>query len=155
VIQLSALPIHRPTTRKSKMDRRRRFLFGLLAGVMFALGWLVGPGWDLLWPRPSVITEEGYWKIRMGMTLTEVETLLAGPTQNYDYRGKEFVQTRDDIDVSKLASSRYLQWSDSRHIVGIQFDADNRVVGKDFGDVRPIPVWRRLLVWLRRWQSVL
>ena len=45
------------------MTRRRRFLFGLLAVVMVALGWLVSRSWDLLGPRPSVITEEGYRKI--------------------------------------------------------------------------------------------
>ena len=55
----------------------------------------------------------------------------------------QIVQTRDDIDVPKLANSRYLQWIDSRHMVGIQFASDNRVVGKDFGDVKPLPVWRR------------
>ena len=86
----------------------------------------------------------------MGITLTEVERLLGGPARNYDYHGQGIVQSRDDIDVPKLANSRYLQWIDSRHMVGIQFDADNRVVGKDFGDVKLLPVWRRPLVWLLR-----
>jgi hypothetical protein len=33
--------------------------------------------------------------------------------------------------------------------VGVQFDPDHRVVGKDLGEVTPLPVWRLALIWLR------
>ena len=83
-----------------------------------------------------------------GMTLEEVEALLGGPAGNYGFQ-ERIVQTRDDIDVLRLAECRYLQWIDSRCMVGVQFDIDNRVVGKDLGEVTPPPLWRQALISLR------
>jgi hypothetical protein len=34
-------------------------------------------------------------------------------------------------------------------MIGVQFDADDRVVGKDLGDVTPAGLWRHALSWLR------
>jgi hypothetical protein len=125
------------------MHRRRLLLFGLAAGlIVLAVG-----NW-LLRPRPTAITEENYGAIRVGMTLEEVEAILGGPAGNYGFRVERIVQTHDDIDVPRLAECRYLQWIDSRQMVGVQFDADHRVVGKDLGDVTPLPLWRVPLVWL-------
>jgi outer membrane protein assembly factor BamE (lipoprotein component of BamABCDE complex) len=125
--------------------RRRYLLFGLLAAMIALVA-----GTCFLWPRTSAITEENYAKIRVGMTREEVEAVLGGPAGNYGFYSERIVQTRDDIDVPRLAECRYLQWIDSRHMIGIQFDAEHRVVGKDFGEVIPLPLWRQALVWLRR-----
>jgi hypothetical protein len=125
------------------MTGRHLLLLGLSAGLMVAVGSC------LLSPRPSAITEENYGKIRVGMTLEEVEAILGGPAGNYGFRGQRIVQTREDIDVPRLAQCHYVQWIDSRHMVGIQFDTDHRVVGKDHGEVTPLPLWRQPLIWLR------
>jgi hypothetical protein len=55
---------------------RRLLLFGLPAGLVAAMlaVWL-------LWPR-TAITRENADKIRMGMTLAEVETILGGRARN-------------------------------------------------------------------------
>jgi hypothetical protein len=124
--------------------RRRHLLIVLLGGLISAAA-----GSCLLWPRLSVITEENYGKIRVGMTLEQVEAILGGPAGHYGFHSQSIVQTRDDIDVPRLAEGCYLQWLDSRHMVGIQLGADGRVVGKDFGEVTPLPLWRQVLVWLR------
>ena len=123
------------------MTRRNLLLFGLFVGAIVL-------GTYLLWPKPSAFTEENYGKIRVGMTLDEVEAILGNRAGNYGYNGQLIVQTQDDIDVTGLAQCRYLQWIDSRHMVGIQFGADRRVIGKDFGEVTPLPLWRRALGWL-------
>src|SRR5262249_34589183 len=125
------------------VTRRRRWLLGLLAVLVLAAGLL------LLWPRPSAVTEENYGLIRLGMTLAEVETLLGGPAGHHRVLIKRIVQTRDDIDVPRLAEGPYRQWIDMRHMIGVQFDADDRVIGKDLGDVEPESLWRQPLVWLR------
>jgi hypothetical protein len=125
------------------MRRRRLLLFGLAAGLI-----VLAVGTWLLWPQPTAITEENYGKIRVGMTREEVEAILGGPAGRYGFPGASIVQTHDAIDVPRLAECRYLQWIDSRRMVGVQFDADHRVVGKDLGKVTPLPLWRRPLVWL-------
>jgi hypothetical protein len=109
---------------------------------------MVAVGAWLLWPRPLAITPENYEMIRVGMTLEEVEGILGGPAGNYGLQSR-IVQTREDIDVARLAECRYLQWIDSSHIVGIQFDAADRVVGKDLGEVTPPPLWQQPWIWLR------
>jgi hypothetical protein len=127
----------------SRRTRRR-----LLLTLAVTLTAVVLGAW-LLWPSPSAITEENYDRLRPGMTLEEVEALLGGPAGNYGYHGTRIVQTRDDIDVPRVHQCRYLQWVGARHMIGIQFDAEDRVIGKDLGEVTPLPLWRRPLSWLR------
>jgi hypothetical protein len=61
--------------------RRRLLVFGLLAGLL-----ALGAGVWLLWPR-TAITRENAARIRPGMTLEEVETILGGPMRD-DSTGK-------------------------------------------------------------------
>jgi hypothetical protein len=127
------------------MSRKRHFL--LLVGVTAGLAVLAVGAW-LFWPRPSSITEENDDKVRVGMTREEVEAILGGPAGNHGFQ-ERIVQTRDDIDVWRLAECGYLQWINSRYMVGVQLDFDNRVVGKDPGAATPAPLWRQALVSLR------
>src|SRR5437588_8501223 len=108
------------------MSRRRRRLF-IAAGILVCL--LLGAGVALLlWPRPTAITEENYDRIRVGMTLKDVEALLDGPPGRYGWPGERIVQTREDMPVPLPSGSDHLQWIDSEHIVGVLFDANHRVI---------------------------
>jgi hypothetical protein len=58
--------------------RRRRLLPLAVLGavIVLAIGvWLV-------WPQPSAITGENVAKIKVGMTLAEVEAILGGPARD-------------------------------------------------------------------------
>jgi hypothetical protein len=126
------------------MTRRRLLLFGLPIALV-----VLGVALWLLWPRSSAITPENYERIQGGMTFEQVQAILGGPPGNYGVHDPRIVQSRDAIDVARLADCRYLQWYDSAHMIGVQFDVDDRVVGKDLGDVTPAPLWRQALSWLR------
>ena len=54
----------------------------LLLVVLFTGSLVLGAGAWVLWPRPSAITVENAEKIRTGMSLAEVETLLGGPPRD-------------------------------------------------------------------------
>jgi hypothetical protein len=57
------------------MARRRLLVFALLAALV-----LIGVSTWALWPEEqSAITRENSEKIRVGMTLAEVQTILGGP----------------------------------------------------------------------------
>ena len=58
------------------MNRRRLVLIGLLAAFLAA-----GAAVWLFWPR-TAITRENAAKVRVGMTLVEVETILGGSPRN-------------------------------------------------------------------------
>src|SRR5437016_2926295 len=115
-----------------RSTRLRLLLLAALAVLCLAV-WL-------LWPGPAAINLENFERIEVGMTLHDVEAILGGPAGNYGYHGSGIVQTHDAINVPRLAECRYVQWLDARHMIGVQFDADDRVVGKDLGEVAPAPL---------------
>jgi hypothetical protein len=72
-------------------SRRLLWLSALVLPGLWA-AWLVLPG---LRPRPS-ITQEDYDRIRVGMTLAEVEGVLGGPPG--DYAGRPVFVTRSEVE---------------------------------------------------------
>jgi hypothetical protein len=58
------------------MTRRRLLLFGLLAALL-----VLGAGAWVVWPRMA-ITPENAAKIKQGMTLAEVESILGGAARD-------------------------------------------------------------------------
>jgi hypothetical protein len=69
---------------------RRMLLFGLPAAVVA----VAVSAW-LLWPR-TAITRENADKIRMGMTLAEVEAILGGPARDESTGPLVVILAKDD-----------------------------------------------------------
>src|SRR5262245_43912220 len=97
-------------------QRTRRLLLLALPAAGLALG-LVAllPG-----TSPSAITLENAGKIRVGMTLAEVEALLGGPQRN---------ETDHFIDITRRADSKC--WASSHIIVIVELDEGGRVTRHD------------------------
>jgi hypothetical protein len=124
--------------------RRRRLLGGIVVAALGVLGLFL---W-LLSPRLA-IGPEGYDRIQLGMTAAEVEAILGGTPGNYGFPDPRVVQVRDDINVPRLAECRYVQWVGPHHMIGVQLDAADRVVGKDLGQVVGHgPWWWQPIRWL-------
>src|SRR5262245_10801883 len=100
------------------MTRRTRCLLLLaLPAPVLAVGlvaWLLQPS-----PPPSAINLENAAKIRVGMTLAEVEALLGGPARN------ESGLPDGSIMVTRHADAKC--WANSRDVVIVDLDADGRV----------------------------
>jgi hypothetical protein len=87
------------------MNRRRRLLLiGVLTGLV-----VVGFGAWLVWPYPSAITPESYDRIAVGMTFEQVHAILGGPPGLYGVHDPRITQSRDAINVARLANCRYLR----------------------------------------------
>jgi hypothetical protein len=118
------------------MTRRTCRLLPLaLAAAVLAVGLIA---W-LVWPPPSAITRENAAKIRVGMTLAEVEALLGGPARNesglQDYC----------IDLTRRSDDKC--WASSRDIVIVVLDDDGRVRRQSEFPMRGVS----FLATLRRW----
>jgi hypothetical protein len=139
------------------MTRRtpRLLLFGLTAAVLA----IMLAAWAL-WPR-TAITRENADKIRMGMTLAEVEAILGGPARDESTASL----TDDNLDMELVgipeilfdatcdgemvpASNRKLWISDSV-VVRVCFDAEGRALCNESVPVRRAEL--SPLDRLRRW----
>jgi hypothetical protein len=106
--------------RSAVMTRRRRLLAILAVVVLAVSGWL-------LWPRTG-ITPENAAKIRPGMTMAEVETLLGGPAGDYrtcDDRGLHGT-------VECFGEGQEQVWEGDEGSVHVWFDAAGVVLVSDF-----------------------
>jgi hypothetical protein len=99
---------------------RRRFLFLSLAAAVVALA----IGVWLLWPR-TAITRENAEKIRLGMTLAEVEAILGGPPGNYT---GVFFKRDVSVPLTVEGSAGRQQWTDTRGVVIVFFDKQEKVM---------------------------
>jgi hypothetical protein len=139
--------------RKAAVTRRRRLLLSGVLASIFILG--IAP-W-LLWPC-TAITRANAAKIKEGMTLAEVEAVLAGPCRD-DSSGPLCADgpdwEADDLEASwyqnlKLMDGR-LVWGSDNVIIVIRLDDDERVLSSASIPVRrvresPLDIIRR---WLR------
>ena len=125
-------------TMKRKLKWTAVVVAVLLLGVGAAL---------LLWPRDR-ITRESWEKIRIGMTVAEVEDILGGPGIPYEdfltlQDRAEVVEGHFSIDEPKdswvpmdlwketeLANTRF--WLGGRGTLGILFDRQRKVASKVF-----------------------
>ena len=98
------------------MTLRRLLLFGVPA-VVVALAMMVVC--QLPWPLETV-TYENARRIRKGMTLGEVETILGGPARN-----------------ARTATNQWRTWDARQFSVGVELDENHRV--KDWV-CAPMPV---------------
>ena len=123
--------------------RRRVLVFGLLAGLLA----LSGGVW-LLWPRPG-ITRANAAKIKVGMTLPEVEAILGGPAR-CEATGEVVVEGEAVVERNaypRLAFRDARTWQSNTVEIWVTFDADERVA-----DIDPIPLRHEsALELVRRW----
>jgi hypothetical protein len=121
---------------------RRRLLLVVLAGLL-----ALGVGVWLLWPE-SAINAGNFAKIRVGMTLTEVESLLRGPERDDSSGPVEVlfdehiaVAVVDDVpgqtgpgaqDSPKLPRV----WTSDRLVIRLWLDTDGRVISGHAAPVR-------------------
>ncbi len=133
------------------MTRRRLLLIGPPAAFV-----VLGVGAWLLWPR-TAITWENASKIREGMTLAEVETLLGGPARDEttgpvvpaDTPEGWFLLRERMPTPERRAQPEAREWTSEHLMTKTWFDAEDRVV------VHAVLVMRRAdenpLDMLRRW----
>jgi hypothetical protein len=82
------------------------------------------------------------------MTRADVETIIGARSGDYGTgNGASFVRVRDDHAPPKQGNDgyRYSLWVGRTHVIGVEFDDDFQVVGKDLGEVQGGPWWQRLL----------
>lgn len=141
--------------------RRRTLLFGLLVvALVFGAAWL-------LWPRMAISCENAA-KIKQGMTLAEVETLLGGgerldttgptepDTDHHRPDAEQVAAERYEASLVSLEDSRRSQmgssmrtWASDRVAIFVVFDATERVAAFAVHPLRRAP--ESLLAMLRRW----
>jgi hypothetical protein len=109
----------------------------LLAGlILLALlgGWIAHA---MLAPRHR-ITYENYEKVRLGMTLGEVEDLFAVPPGEYNRHDVWILRRHPSWDTRPRhaapipAASDVQEWKGDDFLVHVAFDKDRKVVGFDF-----------------------
>jgi hypothetical protein len=126
------------------MARRRQFLFFLLAAVVVGLA----ATW-LFWPR-TAISDETAAKIKVGMTVAEVEEILGGPQGDYttllgglgEYRAPPNPPFEDVDDQ---------EWIGDSGAVWVYFDRHGRVCACHFVEAThaPLTLGERLGIWYR------
>jgi len=115
----------------------RRALLWLAGVTLVALALLLTD--RLLW-QPG-LTEENVRRIRPGMTLAEVETLLGGPaTWELDMR--------DEQGAAALGYRWLRHWEAEGAVVDVEFFADGRVMAAGGGRRTPPGPLARLCTWL-------
>ncbi len=142
--------------------RRRKGLWPLVAGLLV----LIGASVLALWPRPAVVTPENFARIRVGMTLSEVETILGAPgdyttgpvkTKLASHTCEVLVAQPRNMTRSHPGpefSSCYL-WHGDGGRIAVRFDSSGKAVIKDYWlcDLDPQHPLENLL-WRakRRWR---
>jgi hypothetical protein len=108
---------------------RRRTLLAALAGLAV----LVAAGVVVLWPRSSSrITRENFDRIKVGMSLAEVETILGAPG---DYTTGPYDEFSPDLysggDLDWARATKVDWWSDTSGVT-VVFDVSGSVQGSFF-----------------------
>jgi len=139
------------------MTRRRVLLLGSVAVVTALLVWVV-------WPTPSAINRENAKQIAEGMSLSEVEALLGGPSRNDATRPisvdmpRESPAQKTAADDTQGRIALYTEVARQRHNVRVwQSDSafvmvrfeDGKVCAQTCFPLRPAP--ETPLAMLRRW----
>jgi hypothetical protein len=122
-------------------NRRQLLLRALCVAVV-----LLGVGIWLLWPRcpHSAIRQENANRIKVGMTLAEVEQILGGPGR--DERRERALYVVPSRTIQPRGDCH--EWIGQDCGVTVYF-ADHRVIHRVIGEV--IPVEERMLDRFRRW----
>ena len=139
------------------MPTRRRLLVAFVACVAFGF-----VGVYMVW-RPTAITWESFYGIRVGMTLEQVEAILGGPERDDGDGQWEFdvlfdqhvaVMGADGVPgkAGPLWDSPAHKWAADQVIIRLWFDPEGRVTAGHAAPVRRLPV--RLIDRLRRWLSM-
>ena len=124
--------------------RRGRFLVGMLA----LLG---GAVLFYLCQRSSgPVTRANYDRIRMAMTLADVETLLGCPGEELGPLGFEDLHADEQLPLILQAPQphRLRSWTSTRHKISVIFDGGQRVIGKSFSRSPGANSLHKLLDWL-------
>ncbi len=103
--------------------RRHKWKLLALVGLVLA-----GVSAFATWPRPDRITEENYFRIKQGMSRTEVEAILGPPG---DYRNGP--TTNAGPEYLLYRRSRSEDWRGDTGVIRIEFDDSGRVTWVDFG----------------------
>jgi hypothetical protein len=125
----------------------------LLAAAVLALPAVAGLFVWLQVPRPGM-TKANYERIRLGMTLAEVEGILGGPAGDYSRRctAERFpaLVGGDGGDVVNLPDGTWKCWRSDEGEVGVLLTPDEHVAWKEAQEYVPAPFLdrlRRLLPW--------
>jgi hypothetical protein len=132
------------SARIAPMTRRHLLLSGFLATVAG-----VGVAAGLLWPRPSAITRENAARIKRGMSVAEVESILAGPERD-ETGGAGWVDYGNTRFLMFATQQRSDKWVGSEVGVWVRY-YDDRVwlldVGKTHWPQESTP--EKIRRWLR------
>lgn len=141
------------TTTSPPMNKRplRRALQTFMVLVVFVIGSFV----VIALTPPKRLLVENFPQVRVGMTQSEVETLLGGRAGNYGRYPDGVFATSDEAFVSTAGPIRK-DWCDDSHWFQIYFDTQGRVVAKyqqsSYQQLPGPPVshWQRLRRWIRQ-----
>jgi hypothetical protein len=129
-----------------------------------ALVTLVSVGAIVLWPRPHRITRENFHRIRFGMTVAEVESIL-GPPGDYDTvdstedesNSEEWTRPASTNEVGMTVFGRSAIWVCNEALIGVEFDDANNIKSAIYLPRRPVDhgllenlAWRVKRQW-RKW----
>jgi hypothetical protein len=110
---------------------RRRVLLSVSILAVLAIGIFVG-GW-LLQPKPR-IDQESYDRIKVGMTLAEVEAIIGAPPGDYGVGTGEIevwftweVKT-GDVHWPRLPAGERKEWLGQQHAITVWVNAAGKVV---------------------------
>jgi hypothetical protein len=135
---------------------RMRTKLTVLAGVVL----LLGVGVVVLWPRSNQITESNCGRIKMGMSRTEVESILGGPPGVYGWRPMWPVreESREVIPRDKsVLNCVWVRWWGDEGAIDVFYDPSGRAMGVTWCRCEPIKlspfvwlIWRAECQW-HRW----
>jgi hypothetical protein len=128
----------------------RRALQAFMVLVVFVIGSFV----VIALMPPKRLLAENFPQVLVGMSQTEVETLLGGRAGNYGkYPDGVFVMSNEAFVSTSGPISK--DWCDDSHLFQIYFDAQGRVVAKyqqsSYQQLPgpPISHWERFRRWIR------
>ncbi len=102
--------------------------------------------WWFTAPRHHAITEANYDRVRVGMSLAELESVFEAPPGNYrTCNGIAPVATMGRMDPT-------IWWASDELTVNIWFGPDGTVAEKSFDCLIPVnfTVWDKVGIWMRR-----
>jgi hypothetical protein len=122
---------------------RRRFLQLISATALLVLAATLT--W-IFWPRPQLIPG-GFEKVKVGMTLAEVETVLGGPPGVYCSDRAYANYTTSGV-KGKRDSSIIHEWVGAENCIAVWFNADGQSTGLWHGRTLYTPgYFDRVLGW--------
>jgi hypothetical protein len=135
-----------------------RYLRLLLFAIPVTLALMLSAAAWFLWPR-TAITPENAAKIKIGMTLAEVEAILGGAARD-ETTGPVKVHSKPvEVDIDFLypwpdpwtgPRPRVCTWRSDRATVDLSFAPDGRLLASKHCEMRPVPqsFLDRIRAWL-------